>query len=237
MFILQFIVALGRLGIFLIVMSLLWFVCSIWLGIIQIDWISLPLFTMGMLLETLSLWLVFQRDPLLRKTAKFTGIPGTLIVLFVIVGARWPGALHLGQAASHVIDQKSGEQAQLIETPQEIPCLPPYFIGKDGQPRYWRAPSARPIRCFDRPGKVPDSRTEEILVPLRGDGVALLEDDKAQTEQKSRKAEELKALELARLQAELKLKEVEARLASQPVQATRNTRSYVQYGNPTTNIE
>lgn len=90
--------------------------------------------------------------------AKKLSIPGFMILATITFRHLAPGTAKLAETGAQVIDQGSAQSAEALETPREVPCKPPYFIGKEGRPKFYHAPSQWPVACYDRAGFHPTTR-------------------------------------------------------------------------------
>ncbi|HUO75825.1 MAG TPA: hypothetical protein VMU12_02860 [Candidatus Paceibacterota bacterium] len=109
------------------------------------------------------LWVKERVSPAIGKVFIVAAL---IILVATIFQFKFPGVFRLGGAGIDTVNRASETQALLMETPREVPCASPWFIGdaEHSRPRYWWSSRDDPIVCYDRPGKHPKLGVELVAV-------------------------------------------------------------------------
>jgi len=70
----------------------------------------------------------------------------------------FPGIVHQAAAVKEALDQSAQTSAAQMETPQRIPCAPPYWIGSDGHARFSAVRYKGQWECYTKSGYHPITR-------------------------------------------------------------------------------
>jgi hypothetical protein len=109
-----------------------------------------------------------------RVASAFSAV-AVLTLLTITLDHKAPGVLHWGRAHAAALNEVGDQSADMQETPHEVTCAKPYFIGKEGRSKFWHAPSEQPVICYNRAGFHPVTReplrevTQEVVATIEAE--------------------------------------------------------------------